>query len=164
MVHDKLYRSEDLSKIDIGDYINTLANDLKNSYGIGSRNVTLEIGTDDIRLGVDAAIPCGIIINELVANSLKHAFPGDRTGEIAVSFREVDGNQQMIFRDDGVGLPADFDIDHPASLGWSIITALTSQLGGSIEFRCNSGSEVTITFPAHPSEIDPGSSPSSELE
>ncbi len=99
-------------------------------------------------LGVDTAIPCGVIVNELVANSLKHAFPGDRPGEIAISFREVDGQYTMIFKDDGVGLPEDLDISRPSSLGLTIVNALTGQLGGTIDLGSNGGSEISITFPA----------------
>ena len=102
----------------------------------------------DILLGVDIAIPCGVIVNEMVANSLKHAFPGGRSGEITVSFREIDGQYTMIFKDDGVGLPEDLDISRPSSLGLTIVNALAVQLNGTICFRRNGGTEVIITFPA----------------
>ena len=117
LVHEKLYQSEDLARIDFGEYIKRLANDLRVSYGLSSRDVKLKIDVDNILLGVDTAIPCGVIANEMVANSLKHAFPRDRSGEISISFREVDGEYTMIFGDNGVGLPEDLDIRRPSSLG-----------------------------------------------
>ena len=91
---------------------------------------------------------CGVIVNELVANSLKHAFPGDRPGQIAISFRVIDGQYTMVFKDNGVGLPEDLDISHPSSLGLTIVNALTGQLGGAIALGRNGGAEVRITFPA----------------
>ncbi len=148
LVHEKLYQSDDLSRIDFGEYIKSLATDLGSSYGLSSRDIDLKIDVDNILLGVDTAIPCGVIVNELVANSLKHAFPGGRSGEIAISFRKVDGQYTMIFKDDGVGLPEDLDISHPSSLGLTIVKALTGQLGGTISLGRNGGCEVTITFPA----------------
>ena len=148
MMHEKLYQSDDLARIDFGEYIKSLATDLGSSYGLGLRDIDLKIDVENILLGVDTAIPCGVIVNELVANSLKHAFTGDRSGEIAISFWEVDGQYTMVFKDDGVGLPEDLDISHPSSLGLTIVNALTSQLGGTIGLGCNGGSEIIITFPA----------------
>jgi len=147
LVHEKLYQSEDLARIDFGEYIRSLATDLGNTYGLSSRDIDLKIDVEDILLGVDTAIPCGVIVNELVSNSLKHAFPGDRSGEIAISFREVAGQYTMIFKDDGIGLPEDLDISRPSSLGLTIVNALTGQLGGTIDLGHSGGCEVRITFP-----------------
>ena len=83
-----------------------------------------------------------------MANSLKHAFPGDRPGEIVISFREADGQYTMVFKDDGIGLPEDLDVSRPSSLGLTIVNALTGQLGGSIGLGANGGTEIRITFPA----------------
>ena len=148
LVHEKLYKSADLARIDFGEYIESLATDLGNSYGLGSRNISLKIDVENILLGVDTAIPCGVIVNELVANSLKHAFPGDRSGQITVTFREADGQYTMTFRDDGIGLPENLDIDHPSSLGLTIVNALAGQLGGAVNVGRNGGCEINITFPA----------------
>ncbi len=148
MVHEKLYQSKDLARIDFGEYIESLAANLVNSYGLCSRDVVLSIDVDNILLGVDTAIPCSVIVNELVANSLKHAFPGDRSGEIDVSFREADGQYTMVFKDNGVGMSEYLDINRPSSLGLTIVNALTGQLGGKITMGKNGGREVSITFPA----------------
>ena len=148
MVHEKLYQSEDLARIDFGEYIRSLAGNMINSYGLGSRDIGLKIDVDNIFMGVDTAIPCGVIVNELVTNSLKHAFPGDRAGEIFVSFRKVDGQYTMLFKDDGVGISEDVDLNRPSTLGLTIVNALTDQLGGTIGMSRNDGFEVHITFPA----------------
>ena len=154
LVHEKLYQSDDLARIDIGEYIRSLADDLRSSYGLGSQDVNLTIDVDNILLGVDTAIPCGVIVNELVSNSLKHAFPEGRAGEIVISFRKIDGQYTMIFKDDGVGLPEDVDIAHPSSLGLTIVNALTGQLGGDIALARNGGTEISITFPSQQSKGD----------
>ena len=105
------------------------------------------IDVDSILLGVDSAIPCGVIVNELVANSLKHAFPENRPGEIIIRFSLVGGQYILTYKDDGIGLPDKIDINHPSSLGLTIINALTGQLGGTIDRVGNTGSEINITFP-----------------
>jgi two-component sensor histidine kinase/putative methionine-R-sulfoxide reductase with GAF domain len=148
MVHEKLYQSEDLARIDFGEYIRSLATDLGSSYGLGSRGINLEIDVEDIRLSVDTAIPCGVIVNELVTNSLKHAFPRERSGQIYVKFQEADGRYNMVFKDDGIGLPENLDINQPSSLGLTIVNALVGQLQGTFNYCHNGGCEVSITFPA----------------
>ena len=87
-------------------------------------------------------------VRRRLANSLKHAFPGGRSGEIAISFGKVDGQYTMSYKDDGVGLPENLDTSRPTSLGLTIINALASQLGGTIDRGCKGGSEINITFPA----------------
>ena len=129
---------------------------MKNSYGLGLRDIRLKIDVEEVLLGVDTAIPCGVIVNELVANALKHAFPGGRTGEIIVTFNEVDGQYMMVFRDDGVGFREDLDINHTSSLGLTIVNALTGQLRGNIELVRNGGSEIRITSPVDPSKVGHG--------
>ena len=148
LVHDKLYESDDLARIDFGQYINSLALDLRSSYGLSSRDVNLNIDVDSILLGVDTSIPCGVIANELVANSLRHAFPGNRPGEISIRFCLADGQYMMVYKDDGVGFPDDPDIHNPSSMGLTIINALTGQLGGNIERGRKGGADLIITFPA----------------
>jgi len=118
------------------------------SYGLASRNIDIGINALNVLLGVDTAIPCGVIVNELVANSLKHAFPGDREGKIDVSFYEADGQYNMVFRDDGVGLPRNLDLNHPSTLGLTIVNALIGQLKGTIDLGSDGGCKISITFPA----------------
>jgi len=147
MVHEKLYQSDDLAKIDFGEYVEDLSADLGSAYGLYIRNIKLKIDVENLFLGIDIAIPCGVIVNELVSNSLKHAFPSGRSGEINISFRLVDHQYTMTFKDDGVGFPENLNIGEPSTLGLTIVDALTGQLGGTIKFSRNGGSEVQITFP-----------------
>jgi two-component sensor histidine kinase len=148
MVHEKLYQPGDLARIDFGEYIRSLAGNMINSCGLGSRDIGLKTDVDNIFMGVDTAIPCGVIVNDLVTNSLKHAFPGDRAGDIFVRSRKVDGQYTMLFKDDGVGISEDVDLNRPSTLGLTIVNALTDQLGGKIGMSRNDGCEVHITFPA----------------
>jgi two-component sensor histidine kinase len=115
-------------------------------------NVSLDIQTDDIALDINSAIPCGLIVNELVSNALKHAFPPDKTqaGHIHISIRSVDHDQLALsVSDDGAGLPPGLVLDQPPSLGLRLVTMLTQQLGGRIEMARDAGTAFKITFP-HP--------------
>ena len=113
-----------------------------------SRQLDLRVEAESILLWVDLAIPCGLIVNELVSNSLKHGFPGDRTGEIVVRLSSEGGNYTVSVYDDGVGLPEDLDLASASSLGLTIVNALVGQLEGSIAFHNDSGAEIIVTFPA----------------
>ena len=147
LVHEKLYQSQDLARIEFSDYLKTLAKDLRSSYGIDARNVQLNIEAESMLLSVDIAIPCGLIVNELISNSLKHAFPNNRSGLISVEAHTADGKHTLIVKDDGVGLHKDFDIRSAKSLGLTIITALSGQLGGKVETENQDGANFCITFP-----------------
>jgi two-component sensor histidine kinase/putative methionine-R-sulfoxide reductase with GAF domain len=147
MVHEKLYQSDDLARIDFEEYLRSLSSSLMSSYGLTSRNIDLEINAENVLLGVDTAIPCGVIVNELVSNSLKHAFPEDRDGKIAVSFHEDDGQYKMVFMDDGVGMPGQLDLSCPSTLGLTIVNALIGQLKGTMELDTGGGCKISITFP-----------------
>jgi hypothetical protein len=117
------------------------------SYSVSSQAINLKIEVDNIWLDADTAIPCGLMMNELVSNSLKYAFPSGRTGEILVKFF-VTGSGQccMIVRDDGVGIPADFKLEEAESLGLQLVWNLTGQLGGDIELSSEGGTSFKITF------------------
>lgn len=135
LVHDRLVRSPDLARIDAGDHIQELVDHVVGGYGYGAPGITLNVEVDDIWLGIDTAIPVSLIVNELVSNALKHAFPaGTGPGrEIGVEFRSIDGRLTLIVRDNGVGMPPDLDFRNAESLGLQLVTLLTQQLGGSIE-------------------------------
>lgn len=147
LVHQKLYQSKDLSKIDFNDYLHQLLYHLLRVFKIGPDKVKLNIYSDDIRIGIDTAIPCGLIINELVSNSFKHAFPGELSGVIAVSLCNCDnGFYKLTVKDDGIGFPPDLDYRKTTSLGLQLVMTLTEQMDGKIELLNHKGSEFNITF------------------
>lgn len=147
LVHEKLYRSHDLARIDLADYIRNLATFLFRSYSATAGRVTLDIQTDDVFLGINAAVPCGLILNELISNALKHAFPDSRSGLIQVELRTGD-NQKLTLsvRDTGIGFPANFDFKNTTSLGMQLVDTLVQQLDGTLEILSTKGTEFKITF------------------
>lgn len=149
LVHEKLYRSKSLNKIDFSDYINSLAKDLFNSYSIENKRISFISDFNGTFLEIDTGILCGLIVNELISNSLKHAFPDGRKGEIHISmYLQYDNKYYLTFRDNGIGFPRDIDFRNTDSLGLQLVTSLTSQLGGNIELKQNGFTEFEIIFPA----------------
>ena len=148
LVHEKLYQSKDLSNINLKDYINELANTLLTSYQLSRDNIVLKLDIDNISVSIDAAIPSGLIVNELMSNSLKYAFPGDRQGEISIILHKTEkGGIQLYFSDNGIGFPKGFDINNPKSLGLKLVKNLTEkQLEGKVELRTNQRTEFLIKF------------------
>ncbi|MBD0347495.1 MAG: PAS domain-containing protein, partial [Coleofasciculus sp. Co-bin14] len=147
LIHEKLYRSEDLANIDFAQYIPDLTCHLFNSYQVNSDAVTLNTNIDGVFLEIDKAIPCGLIINELVSNSLKYAFPKKHNGEIWVEFHaNSDNTLTLIVRDNGIGIPEEFDIETTMSLGLTLVQGLVEQLEGTLELDCSRGTEFKITF------------------
>lgn len=148
LIHEKLYQSQNLARIDAADYIPNLVSNLFRSYSVCSQDINLKIEVENIWLDADTAISCGLIMNELVSNSLKYAFPSDGAGEIMVKFF-VTGEEKccMIVRDNGVGMPTDFDLEEAESLGLQLVWNLTGQLGGDIELSSDGGTSFKITFP-----------------
>jgi PAS domain S-box-containing protein len=152
LVHELLYQSKQLRQIDFGVYIRNLVNYLFQSYGITS-TITLQIEAQAILLGIEQAIPCGLIINELVSNALKHAFPLKKSpgpaGTIYINLYQ-DAEQRLILmvRDNGVGFPPDFNLQNINSLGLQLVKNLVNQLDGDLAFTGNGGVECKITLPA----------------
>jgi PAS domain S-box-containing protein len=143
----ELYQSTDLADIDVRGYIQQLVYRLLHSYEIGSHKVTFIIDVDNVSLGVDTAIPCGLIINELVSNCLKHAFPGDRKGEIIVSLHAHEGNIELTIADNGVGIPENLNFGNLNSLGLHLVTILVEdQLNGTIALSRDKGTEFRVQF------------------
>ena len=146
LIHEELYQSKDLAQVDFAAYIQNLASILLASYG-KEHTVALLIDAEHIEMIVDTAIPCGLIVNEIITNSLKHAFPEDANGEVKVDFRSVgDDTYQLTISDNGVGFPEDFDFRGSSSLGLQLVTVMTDMLGGTIELNRENGSAFTITF------------------
>ncbi|TVP62707.1 MAG: sensor histidine kinase, partial [Nodularia sp. (in: Bacteria)] len=128
-------------------YIPDLTTHLFDSYNVSSNRIKLNIEVDHASLDIETAIPCGLIINELVSNSLKYAFTGDRSGEIWVKFyREAERNLILILGDNGVGLPNDFQQKKKKTLGITLVKGLVQQIGGTLDIKSQQGTEFTITF------------------
>ncbi|MEO5361528.1 MAG: PAS domain S-box protein [Nitrospirota bacterium] len=150
LVHDKLYRSKGLSEVDLKDYIVNLSKELLNSFCVDRSSVEMTLDVENVVIGVDIAVPCGLIINELFTNILKYAFPDNRTGKIDISIHYKGGdNFEMVISDNGVGFPADVDFRNTKSLGLHIVNLLVRQIGGTIELDKTRGSKFTINFENH---------------
>ncbi|AVH73677.1 PAS domain S-box protein [Nostoc sp. 'Lobaria pulmonaria (5183) cyanobiont'] len=149
LVHEKLYQSQDLAKINFGEYIRDLVASLFTAYEVDENAITLTINTEDcISLGLDTAIPCSLIIHELVSNSLKYAFTKGSNGAIHIEIKKIINNKlTLIVSDNGIGLPPNFDLKKLASLGWELVDALTHQLAGNINITGATGVECQVTFP-----------------
>jgi two-component sensor histidine kinase/PAS domain-containing protein len=146
-VHERLYRSEDLSSIEFSEYVRTITDELLASYT--RPGIELMTAVDDVRFGVDIAIPCGLLITELVTNAIKHAFPEGRDGRINIAGNLTDGMMHLSVADNGIGYPADVDFTGGETLGVMLIRGLTDQLDGTIVLDRTGGSRVMITFPLH---------------
>jgi len=147
LVHERLYQSKDLARTDFAEYARNLASYIFQSYGANSNVIQLKINVDDVFLGVDTAIPCGLIINELVSNSLKYAFPAGRAGEIRIElWSDDDGQFTLMVSDNGVGLPKDLDFRATQSLGLQLVHTLVEQLEGTIELDRSGEMAFKITF------------------
>lgn len=147
LIHDKLYQSKDLARINFAEYIQDLTNSLFSAYEANANKIALKIDVQDIFLSIDAAIPCGLIINELILNAMKYAFPTGRQGEIFVKFHSVAYNKFVLFiGDNGVGFPKDLDLKSLNSLGLQLVSALVKQLSGDIETNTSNGAQFKITF------------------
>jgi two-component sensor histidine kinase/ligand-binding sensor domain-containing protein len=150
LIHENLYRSDNLLEIDFHDYTEALANGLLRFYRFDNLALRLELDVVNIFLDIDTAVPCGLIINELVANSLKHAFKG-RSGDgiINVKFHTTEDGQRYRFSvaDNGNGMPEGLDIENASSMGLEIVRILTEQLDGNWTCRSNGGTEFIVEFP-----------------
>jgi two-component sensor histidine kinase len=153
LIHETLYQSKDLSRINFAEYLQKLVAHVSRSYRIRPDAVKINVKVDDVSLPIDTAVPCGLIINELAANSLKYAFPADTKGEINITFSHVDARYVLCVSDTGVGLPADFDPEKGKSLGMKLVRMLTTQLCGEIECRNGVGTTFEITFPEEKGEF-----------
>lgn len=148
LLHESLYESGDLSQVDFPAYIRQLVAHLLRSYGVGGERIQLDTDLDDLRLTLDAAVPCGLVINELVSNSLKYAFPGGRAGRIHIELKGLsDGRAKLVVADDGVGLPVGIDLEKTRSLGLRLVRTLAQQLGAKVEVKPAPGTTLELTFP-----------------
>jgi PAS domain S-box-containing protein len=150
LVHEQLYSSKDLARIDMVGYVRALSQELFQAYKIDPGKIDLIVQTDgDVCVDISKATPCGLILNELVSNALKHAFPGDGPGELRIIIHETKNKEiEIIVRDNGFGLPDGVDIHQPRSMGLYLVNGLVKkQLEGQIEVRRDNGTEFRIKFP-----------------
>ncbi|MFM1931675.1 MAG: hypothetical protein RL226_978, partial [Bacteroidota bacterium] len=145
-IHETLYQTADFSSIDFAEYLNTLAKNLVQSYSKGDCAIELVTELKQINLNLDQAIPCGLIVNELVSNALKHAFKGRSNGNITLGISEVNHRVELKIADDGIGLPADFNPKESDSLGIYLVYALIEQLDAAIDVKSLNGTTFLITF------------------
>lgn len=157
LIHEKLYRSENLAQIDFAEYIRELAGFLFRSHGAEARGIKLNIQADEVFLTIDTAVPCALILNELVSNILKHAFPNGRKGTTWISV-EVDPNHRLTLSvaDNGAGFPADLDFRATESLGLQLVNTLVDQLEGAIELIRQPGTTFKIRFTARQMALHSG--------
>jgi len=152
LVHEKLYQSQDLANVDFKVYIQNLVLRLLRSYGVLADMIAVNIVVENVSLSLDTAIPCGLLINELVSNVLKHAFPRldrskDGKGELTIRLRPLgQDTYELIVRDNGIGMPPEADMAHPETFGLKLIAMLAKQLRGTLECRRNGGTEMRIVI------------------
>jgi len=147
LIHDKLYQSKDLASIDFAEYTENLVSHLFNTYSVSSSAIKLVADIKDVALDINTAIPCGLIINELISNSLKYAFPDGQEGEILIKlYASKDDTFTLIVCDNGIGLPEDLDFRNTESLGLQVVVALVEQLKGTIELDRSEGTAFKIVF------------------
>ena len=146
LIHEKLYQSENLSRVDFADYIRTMSRELSFLYEY-RETVRFEFDVDEVMIGIDKAVPCGLIINELLTNALKYAFSDDRSGTISLRLKREGDFIRLEIADDGVGLPAETDLEQSGTLGLQLVTILAGQLSARITLDRDSGTRYIIRFP-----------------
>ncbi len=147
LIHEKLYRSREISRIDFGEYLRSLASALFKSFEADPDAVALKFETQDVVLDVNTAIPCGLIVNELILNAFKHAFPRGKSGEIRVALAgNGDGGYVLTVSDTGIGFPGDMDPGKAETLGFQLVNLLVEQIDGTLEVKRGNGTTFLITF------------------
>ena len=148
LIHQTLYESKDFAKVDFRSFLESLVPTLISSYGVGSERIALEIQSIEVVLPINTAIPCGLIVNEIIANSLKHAFPEDRRGKIMIALATTDGGMvRLAVGDNGVGIPDSKNLEETTTLGLQLVTMLVDQLGGTLSIRRRDPTQFDIRFP-----------------
>lgn len=155
LIHQKLYQTESLSKIDFKDYLQKLVSQLVSVYRLSQQVISVNLDLDNLQLDVDTAVPCGMLISEIVSNSLKHAFPNGSSGKIAIKVNKENGFYLLNIKDNGIGLQHDNNKQSTHHLGMQLIKSLTAQLAGSINISSNGGTEYRIKFfdPSYPRRV-----------
>jgi two-component sensor histidine kinase len=145
-IHESLYHTKDFSRIDFSDYLLSLTNNLIHSYSLERGRIRLKTDLTTIYLSLDQAIPCGLIVNELISNALKYAFTESTDGEIFVGIKEQNNQMLLTIADNGIGMPKDFDVENSNTLGLQLVHTLAEQLDARIELHTQKGTKYLITF------------------
>ena len=147
LIHETLYQSSDLGLVDFGVYIRSLAEQVFHSYNILADRIGLQIQAEAVLLDTNQAIPCGLILNELLSNCLKHAFPSDRSGEVSIElWSDASRRVTLIVRDTGIGFPAQMDFRQTETIGLQLVCTLSEQLGGTLELDRHTGTAFKLSF------------------
>jgi two-component sensor histidine kinase len=159
-LHETLYSSQDLASIEFGSYLQQLVRDLVSFYCVDRKRLQVTVTAEDLVVDIGQAIPLGLIVNELVTNALKHAFPGNRRGTLQVELGYVrssidaeqgqtldEGLGRLTVQDDGVGMPPGLKFDETPSMGLHLVSVLVEQLRGKLEVETTGGTRVTLEFP-----------------
>ena len=146
LIHEKLYQSKTLAKVEMESYIRELARTLLYTYNSRRIDILINISADEVYLDINSAVPCGLIINEIISNACKHAFVGRSKGSIDIEFLKNNGIFQLSVKDDGIGMPEGTDLTNFNSLGISLVNALASQLGAHLEVKTTTGVSYKLTF------------------
>ena len=147
LIHEQLYQSSDFSQINLKNYIKPMVYHLFHAYRIGDQ-IRLKLNLEDVVIKIDKAIPCGMILNELVSNALKHAFPQNQQGEIEIKLIKLPQNKcDLIVRDNGVGVPDNFELNQTQSMGMHLVNILVNQIEGSIKLIRKNGTIFDVIFP-----------------
>ena len=147
LIHEQLYGDGNLQEVDLARHAALLAGSLFHSYGVDPARISWRVDVEPFSLGVGQAIPVGLILNELISNALKHAFPDGRGGSVKIEGSRAQGRIHLAVEDDGIGAPAGIEVVRPESLGMQIIQILTRQLKGTFEVACGRPAKFKISFP-----------------
>jgi PAS domain S-box-containing protein len=147
LVHDKLYRARSLSRIEFGDYVQSLANEVADAYRSMISRVALQVEVEPLELAIEVALPCGMLLTELMTNAYKYAFPDGRGGTLRVQVQRIETHFQLTVSDDGVGLPDSVDPRNPASFGMQLAANLALQLGASLHYERGNGLRIEAQVP-----------------
>jgi two-component sensor histidine kinase len=148
LIHQTLYESKDFARVDFGRFLDSLVPTLISSYGVPASRVELAIDAMEVQLPINSAIPCGLVVNELIANALKHAFPDGRSGEIRIHLAHESAERVLLtVSDNGIGIREDFDLNQATTLGLQLVTLLVDQLAGELEIHRAEPTRFVVRFP-----------------
>jgi len=147
ILHDHLYHQSCIQQVDLGSYIKSIIDNLSKTYNSSLNNILVQISTQDMIVPFQKAILYGLLVNELVSNSIKHAFPMGRAGSIHVELSSEDEHVYLVISDDGIGIPSSVDIKNVSSFGLQLIDMITTQLKGTLDIDITKGTKISVTIP-----------------